>query len=100
MKKLILLFITILLISCNGINNADPLLTNVIKNEIKHIDNYNKIRKISKDSNVNKYIDSLKINFKNDAIITKTILINKKGIIFGNLKESQNLLEEYIKKCN
>ena len=96
MKKLLLLLIIIItLVNCN---KTDETLKIIIKNEIDHINKYNYIQKNSKDTIIIKYIDSLKIKFKEEAFETKGFLESKEGILYGHFPETLNLIDDYIYK--
>jgi len=100
MKKLLsILVLSITLISCDGIDNKDKLLSTIIESDTKHLQRYNTLQKISKDTSVVNYISKLKDSLKLEAIEAKGTLSGASGIYFGSLTKSQILVEDYIKLC-
>lgn len=78
MKKLLLLFlITFSLLSCN---DKDNLIKPIIKNEIKHVKNYNKLYNMTNEES-KKFIDSLYISYETNANTIETFLKTKKSKI-------------------
>lgn len=99
MKNLLTLFIIIFLTSCNGLDNQDDIINQIIENETKHLNRYNYIQKTSKDTIITNYISILKDSLKSTAEETKTELYENDGFYFGDLSEPKYRIEEYIKLC-
>lgn len=100
LKTILLLLLTIIIIiSCDGVDSKDDIISEILKTEIRHIKRYNKLEKISKDTLTMNYIKKVKDTLKSEALMTKGLLTGNSGIMFGNLKDSKNLIEEYIKLC-
>ena len=102
MKKLLLLFVILLSISCDGIDSKDEIVTIVLKTETKHLKRYNKLLELtknSKDTVISNYIIKVKDTLKNEALTAKGIIEGNSGIMFGEMKDSKNKMNEYIKLC-
>lgn len=102
MKKLLLLFVIVLSTSCDGFDSKDEEIESVLKNEIVHIKRYNKLLELtknSKDTFVSNYIIKVRDTLKNEALIAKGIIDGNSGIMFGELKNSKNKMENYLKLC-
>lgn len=103
MKKLLLLLVILLSISCDGIDSKDQLIESVLKVETTHLKRYNQLLQLtknSKDTVVSNYIIKVKDTLKNDALTAKGIIEGNSGIMFGEMKNSKNKIDEYIKLCN
>ena len=103
MKKLLLLLIILLSISCDGIDSKDQFSESVLKVETTHLKRYNQLLQLtknSKDTVVSNYIIKVKDTLKNDALTAKGIIEGNSGIMFGEMKNSKNKIDEYIKLCN
>lgn len=99
-KILFAICLVCFLTSCsNGIDNHDREINGIIRLEIEHMDNYNKIYNVTDDIKVKTIIDSLKQSKLEDAIETRGIITGSKGAILGDLNKPLENLEEYIKKC-
>jgi hypothetical protein len=100
MKKLITILILLFtLVSCDGLDSKDEIINEIINLEIKHVKQYNKIQKISKDTIVINYITKLKDSLKNDAIESKITIYSNSGMLFGSLTDSKIRINEYIELC-
>jgi hypothetical protein len=102
MKKLLLLFVILLSISCDGIDSKDETINTVLKMETEHLKRYNKLLELtknSKDTLVSNYIIKVKDTLKNEALTAKGIIEGNSGIMFGEMKDSKNKMNEYIKLC-
>lgn len=102
MKKLLLLLTIFLLISCDGIDSKDGIVEAVLKVETTHLKRYNKLlqlTKYNKDTVISNYIIKVKDTLKSDALTAKGIIEGRSGIIIGEMKNSKNKINEYIKLC-
>jgi hypothetical protein len=102
MKKLLLLSVILLSISCDGIDSKDDSLEAILKLEIIHIKRYNQLLELSKsnkDTAVSNYITKVKDTLKDDALTVKGLVNGNSGIMFGKLSNSKNKIEKYIKLC-
>ena len=99
MKKLILLGIGMCLISCDGIDSKDSIISQVLKIETVHLKRYNTLQKLSKDTATVNYISKVKDSLKLDAFEAKGVLNSRSGIMHGSLSESKVMLDEYIELC-
>lgn len=102
MKKLILLVIILLSISCDGIDSKDQIVESVLKVETIHLKRYNKLLQLTKnnkDTLISNYIIKVKDSLKNDALIVKGLINGNSGIMFGKLSNSKNKIDNYIKLC-
>lgn len=100
MKKLLLLLgVVLTLTSCDGIDSKDKLISTVLKIETEHLQRYNKLQKMSKDTAVVNYISKVKDSLKSDALEAKGILEGESGVMYGSLKDSKNMVDEYIELC-
>lgn len=102
MKKLLLLFVILLSISCDGFDPKDNEIETVIKVETNHIKRYNQLLKLtknSKDTIVSNYIVKIKDTLKYEALVAKGLIDGNSGIMFGKLSNSKNKIDEYIKLC-
>lgn len=95
MKKIILLLSLLSLTSCG---ETDRKIKIYVKCENTHLDRYIYIRQHSTNAMIIHYIDSLKIQFKKEALLSKGFLKAKEGIMYGHFPESLEIIEEYINK--
>jgi len=99
MKKVLVLFGMVFLLSCDGISSKDKVISSVLESETRHLKRYNELQKISKDTAVVSYLSKLKDSLKLEAIESRGVLKSNSGIIYGSLENSQIMVEEYIKLC-
>ena len=84
-KNLVIIFLSLslFLTSCD-LGISDSAVSMVMKNEQEHLNNYNKIKRFSKDSTVVYFIDSLKKQYTKQAYEVK-------GMLESRLYESNSL---------
>lgn len=102
MKKLLLLLVILLTISCDGFDSKDEIVETVLKVETTHLKRYNQLLQLtnnSKDTLISNYIIKVKDTLKNEALIVKGVIDGNSGIMFGEMKNSKNKINEYIKLC-
>ena len=105
MKNLLLLLLLLLLgavlvlTSCDGIDSKDKLISSILKVETEHLQRYNKLQKVSKDTALVNYISKIKDSLKTEALVAKGTLEAKSGIINGSLENFKKILDEYIELC-
>ena len=101
MRKLLLGAILLFsVLSCDGIDSKDGIISSVLKSETNHLKEYNKIQKLSKDTVIFNHICRLKDSLKVDAVKIEGRLEGESGLMFGSMTESKQILKEYIKLCN
>ncbi len=100
MKKLLLGAILLFsMLSCDGIDSKDGIISAVLKVETNHLKEYNKIQKLTKDTIVINHISKLKDSLKLDAVKCEGLVEGRTGIMFGSMAKSKQMLKEYIKLC-
>ena len=100
MKKLILGAILLFsILSCDGLDSKDELISKVLKIETEHLQRYNRIQKTSKDTATINYIHKLKDTLRADAFKASGTIEASSGIMIGSMTKSKAILEEYIKLC-
>lgn len=95
---LILFSVSLLLLSCsNGVDSrADDLISVVMKTEQNHLNNYNKIKRMTSDSTVNNFIDSIKKESLKSVYEVKGAVSSHVGVIHGDMEKSLKLIDTYI----
>lgn len=102
MKKLLLLLVILLIISCDGIDPKDDSIEKVLTIETIHLKRYNhllNLSKNSKDTLISNYIIKVKDTLKNEALVAKGLIDGNSGIMFGKLSNSKNKMNDYLKLC-
>lgn len=96
MKKIwyiTLLSLPLIITSCES---KDDLISLIIKTEQENLNNYNNIKRMTTDTVVVNFIDSLKNHYVKDAYEVKGALKSNTGIINGGLEKSLILINTYI----
>jgi hypothetical protein len=101
MKNIIyltLFSVSLLLLSCSGGigSNADDMISTVMKIEQNHLDNYNKIKRMTSDSTVDNFIDSIKRESLKSVYEVKGAVSSHVGILHGDMEKSLKLIDTYI----
>lgn len=86
----------LLLNSCHS-NYADELMTIVVKGEQKHLNRYNEMQRLTKDTNIINYIDTVKILLRDEANKAYGTMDTSEG--YYTMDESKKLLKIYIDSC-
>lgn len=68
----------------------------MVKTEQNHLNNYNKIKRITNDTVVVHYIDSIKKEYMKSTYETKGVIESHVGIVHGDLRKSLSLINTYI----
>jgi len=107
MKKILyftLILLSLTVISCDGgisdlfsvTSNTDEIISSQMKTEQIHLNNYNKIKRMTTDTLVIKFIDSLKKDYVKTVHEVKGMVQSHVGFTHGNLKESLTNINTYI----
>lgn len=101
MKRIIILLFPLLFIF--GCTNRDDVMSVILKSEQEHLDRYNKIQRLTTDTNTKKYIQLTKDTFEIEAFQMIGYLEGreeKPGRVSEKYTKTKKLLLIYIDSCN
>lgn len=75
---------------------ADDFVSTVMKTEQNHLNNYNKIKRMTSDSTVDNFIDSIKNESLKSVYEIRGMVSSHTGIIHGDMEKSLKLINTYI----